>query len=65
MLCQLSYQGLKFCIVLTRGPGTLRKAECMRSVMGVLADHYMVRKAPDGSVEYDRKARREGWEVRL
>lgn len=47
------------------GPGKLRKAESMRSVMDVLTDHYMVRKAPDGSVEYDGKARREGWEVRL
>lgn len=47
------------------GPAKLRKAESMRSVMAVLTDHYMVRKVPDGMVEYDGKARREGWEVRL
>jgi len=47
------------------GPAKLRKAESMRSVMDVLADHYMVRKVPDGFVEYDGKGRREGWEVRL
>lgn len=47
------------------GPSKLRKAESMRTVMDVLADHYMARKAPEGTVEYDGKARREGWEVRL
>lgn len=47
------------------GPAKLRKAESMRSVMDVLTDHYMVRKVPDGFVEYDGKGRREGWEVRL
>ena len=47
------------------GPAKLRKAETMRSVMDVLANHYMVRKVPDGFVEYDGKGRREGWEVRL
>jgi hypothetical protein len=45
------------------GPVKLRKA--MRNVMDVLADHYMVRKVPDGMVEYNGKARKEGWEVRL
>jgi hypothetical protein len=47
------------------GPAKLRKADTMRSVMGVLADHYMVRKVIDGTVEYGGKARREGWEVRI
>jgi hypothetical protein len=47
------------------GPAKLRKAETMRSVMDVLADHYMVRKVPDGIVEFEGKARREAWEVRL
>jgi hypothetical protein len=47
------------------GPAKLRKAESVRSVMDVLADHYMVRKVPDGMVEFDGKARREAWEVRL
>jgi hypothetical protein len=47
------------------GPAKLRKADAMRNVMGVLADHYMVRKVPDGMVEYDGKSRKEGWEVRL
>lgn len=47
------------------GPNKLRKAESMRSVMGVLADHYMVRRVMEGTVEYEGKARREGWEVRL
>ena len=47
------------------GPAKLRKAESVRSVMDVLTDHYMVRKVPDGMVEFDGKARREAWEVRL
>lgn len=47
------------------GPAKLRKAEAMRSVMDVLADHYMVRKVPDGLVAYNGKLRREAWEVRL
>ena len=42
-----------------------RKADAMRNVMDVLSDHYMVRKVPDGMVEYDGKSRKEGWEVRL
>lgn len=47
------------------GPAKLRKADAMRSVMDVLADHYMVRKVPDGLVKYNGKLRREAWEVRL
>lgn len=47
------------------GPAKLRKAEAMRSAMGVLSDHYMVRKVPDHFVKYGGKARKEGWEVRL
>ena len=47
------------------GPAKLRKAEAMRSAMDVLADHYLARKAPDGMVEFEGKARREAWEVRL
>ena len=47
------------------GPAKLRKAESVRSVLDVLADHYMVRKVPDGMVEFEGKARREAWEVRL
>lgn len=47
------------------GPNRLRKAETMRSLMGVLSDHYMVRTAPSDSVVYDGKVRREAWEVRL
>jgi len=47
------------------GPSKLRKAETMRSMLDVLADHYMVRKVPDGAVEYLGKGRREGWEVRI
>ncbi|MCV2422730.1 DUF3987 domain-containing protein [Paucibacter sp. DJ4R-1] len=47
------------------GPAKLRKAETMRRAMDVLADHYMVRKVPDGIVEFEGKARREAWEVRL
>ena len=47
------------------GPAKLRKADAMRNVMDVLADHYMVRKVSDGMVEYDGKSRKEGWEVRI
>ncbi len=47
------------------GPNKLRKADTMRSLMGVLADHYMVRPMPQDTVLYDGKARREAWEVRL
>ncbi len=47
------------------GPAKLRKADAMRSVMDVLADHYKVRKMTADTVEYDGKPRREGWEVRL
>lgn len=46
-------------------PNKLRKVETLRSLMGVLADHYLVRKVSEGEVEFDDKARREGWEVRL
>ena len=46
-------------------PNKLRKAETLRSLMSVLTEHYMVRKLPDGTAEFDGKARREGWEVRL
>jgi len=46
-------------------PNKLRKAETLRSLMAVLSEHYMVRKLPDGTAEFDDKARREGWEVRL
>lgn len=47
------------------GPAKMRKAETARSLMDVLSDHYMVRKVPDGTIEFDGKARREAWEVRL
>jgi len=47
------------------GPAKMRKAETARSLMDVLSDHYMVRKVPDGTVEFDGKTRREAWEVRL
>lgn len=43
----------------------LRKAEMLRSLMDVLTDHYLVRKVPEGTVEFDGKTRREAWEVRL
>ena len=46
-------------------PNKLRKAETLRSLMAVLTEHYMVRKLPDGTAEFDGKKRREGWEVRL
>jgi len=47
------------------GPAKMRKAETARSLMAVPSDHYMVCKVPDDSVEFDGKARREAWEVRL
>ena len=47
------------------GPNKLRKAETLRSLMGMLTDHYMVRVGPGDTVVYDGKARREAWEVRL
>ena len=47
------------------GPAKMRKAETARSLMDVLSDHYMVRKVPAGTIEFDGKARREAWEVRL
>lgn len=47
------------------GPAKLRKAQTLRSLMEVLAEHYLVRSVPDGLVEYAGKSRREAWEVRL
>lgn len=47
------------------GPAKLRKAKTLRTLMDVLAEHYLVRRVPDGMVEYAGKARREAWEVRL
>jgi Protein of unknown function (DUF3987) len=47
------------------GPNKLRKAETLRSLMGVLAEHYMARAVPLDTVTYGGKARREAWEVRL
>lgn len=47
------------------GPNKLRKADTMRGLMAVLANHYMVRPMPQDTVLYDGKARREAWEVRL
>lgn len=47
------------------GPAKLRKAQTLRMLMNVLAEHYMVRLVPDGMVEYKGKKRREAWEVRL
>ncbi|MFC5460180.1 YfjI family protein [Massilia niabensis] len=47
------------------GPAKLRKTQMLRSLMGVLADHYMVRRVSDGMIEYNGKTRREAWEVRL
>ena len=46
-------------------PNRLRKAEALRSLMDLLADHYMVRPVQVGMVEFDGKVRREAWEVRL
>ena len=45
-------------------PNKMRKAETLRSLMGVLADHYMVRMKPMDTVEYGGKVRREAWEIR-
>ncbi len=45
-------------------PNKLRKADTLRSLMGVLADHYMVRMVPLDTVTYGGKVRREAWEVR-
>ena len=47
------------------GPNKLRKAETLRSLMGVLVEHYMVRAVPGDTIVYAGKARREAWEVRL
>ena len=47
------------------GPAKLRKAEAVRNIMDVLADHYMARKVPDGMIEFGGKARHEAWEVRV
>jgi hypothetical protein len=47
------------------GPAKLRKAQTLRMLMEVLAEHYLVRRVPDGMVEYAGKPRREAWEVRL
>jgi hypothetical protein len=47
------------------GPGKLRKAQTLRTLMNVLGDHYMVRPVPENTVEYEGKKRREAWEVRL
>lgn len=47
------------------GPNKLRKAETLRSLMSVLAEHYMVRAVPGDTIAYGGKARREAWEVRL
>jgi hypothetical protein len=47
------------------GPAKLRKAQTLRFLMDVLADHYLVRRVPEGMVEYAGKTRREAWEVRL
>jgi hypothetical protein len=46
-------------------PNKLRKSETLRSLMAVLTDHYLVRKVPEGTVEFDGKSRREAWEIRL
>jgi hypothetical protein len=46
-------------------PNKLRKAETLRNLMAVLTDHYLVRKMPEGMVEFNGKSRREAWEVRL
>lgn len=48
-----------------KGPNKLRKAETLRSLMSVLAEHYMVRAVPGDFIVYDGKVRREAWEVRL
>lgn len=48
-----------------KGPFRMRKAETLRSLMGVLAEHYMARPVPGDTILYDGKVRREAWEVRL
>lgn|GEM_PF-5086738 len=40
-------------------------AEAVRRLVAVLTEHDMVRKLTDGTVLFDGKARRDGWEVRL
>lgn len=45
-------------------PNKMRKAETLRSLMDVLADHYMARPMPQDTVHYSGKVRREAWEVR-
>jgi hypothetical protein len=59
----------KRCVTLSElaqlGPNKLRKTQTLRSLMEMLADHYLVRRAPDGMVEYNGKVRRDAWEVRL
>lgn len=47
------------------GPAKLRKAQTLRYLMDMLADHYLVRRVPEGLVEYAGKPRHEAWEVRL
>ena len=47
------------------GPNKLRKAETLRSLMGVLVEHYMARAVPGDTIVYGGKTRREAWEVRL
>jgi Protein of unknown function (DUF3987) len=47
------------------GPAKLRKAKTLRMLMDVLAEHYLVRRVPVNTVEYNGKARSEAWEVRL
>lgn len=47
------------------GPTKLRKADTMRHTMDVLAEHYLVRPVPDGTVVFEGKRRQEAWEVRL
>lgn len=64
-LCMRGKRHISLPELLQFGPAKLRKADAMRSVMDFLADHYMVRKVPGGMVEYNGKARQEGWEVRL
>jgi hypothetical protein len=47
------------------GPHKLRKTQTLRMLVNVLDEHYRVRPAPDGMVEYNGNKRREAWEVRL
>jgi hypothetical protein len=46
------------------GPARLREAKVMRATMQVLEAHYRVRPLPEG-VEWERRLRKEAWEVRL